>query len=323
MAGRLSRGDDSSARGPLDRLRLPSAPARVHARRRLPGIRAPRLARRSGDDELRREGRRARGRQARPGRPGAARRGDRRPLDRRGHRDREARGSQRVRRPDGPAGLRVPDRRARDRRALLRRHRRDAPALHALQQSARLRHRRAPRRARGSRSPASEPGGREGVERRRPPGGGDPGAHGGADRDLRGCRRSDRRGRRRRSRRLGRRARERAARGVRAALRPRRGGPDAGGPRPLRVVPSPLAPRRRAEVRAAHQAHPAGDRNGLGARASAASETRREGTRRGAGPDPGAPRREAAGSEKLRGSPTCRRPRAPACCRASRGGRAS
>ena len=56
------------------------------------------------------------------------------------------------------------------------------------------------------------------------------------------------------------------------------------GPRALRVVPAPPAPRRRAEVRAAHQARAAGDRDGLGARAPAASEARREGTRRGARP---------------------------------------
>ena len=98
MAGSLSRDHDTFPRRPGGRSRLPSAPRRGDARRRLPGFvplgslgEAATLSFEEKGAVLETCRKRARG-------PGAARRGDRRALDRRGRRDRAAGRGEGVRR---------------------------------------------------------------------------------------------------------------------------------------------------------------------------------------------------------------------------------
>ena len=86
-------------------------------------------------------------------RPRRARRRDRRPLDGGGGRDGAPGRRKGLRRAHGPAAVRLPAGPARDGGALLGRHRRDAAAVHALQQPDRVRHRRLGRRARRARRP--------------------------------------------------------------------------------------------------------------------------------------------------------------------------
>ena len=263
MAGSVSGGHDAVPRGPLARPRLPAAAtSRRCSRAGCRGLRAARLARRVRDAD-------ASPRRAPCSRPAARALGGRAPLVAgiAALSTAEAVATARLAAEKGCDGLMVlppyvyrPDRRE-TRGALLGGHRRDAAALHALQQPDRLRDRRLAgraRRARRARTPNLEAVKESSGDVRRVTA--IRGAARRPARDLRGRGRPDRRGRSRPARWAGSPASSTRCRAESVRLfdlgvaGTRRRGAGA-----LRVVPAAAAPGRRAEVRAAHQARAAGD----------------------------------------------------------------
>ena len=118
---------------------------------------------------------------------------------------------------DGAAALRLQHRLARDEGARARRHCRDRPPVHALQQPDRLQDRLPPEAHRRARARAAQPPRRQGIERRPAARDGDPGA-GRARADPGRRRRRDRRGDRCRRDRVDRGTRQRLPRRVGRAL---------------------------------------------------------------------------------------------------------